>query len=229
MLLISGMIVDEIVACGPVVEILENYDWYSLKRGVKTMMKDPGQEAVLHHWGKVARARSGTAYVTGELILDAYWQTLCALPQQAQVDFARSAFEEYDDFRRPNRVLNTLLLDVLALDYKNWPFKILDFVCGLCLILYRFLGWNVSPNTTFPSLMIASRGRKMVRTRTGYIGLPSDIVSVGDKVGLFQGSKVPLVLRNKEAYWQMLEEAYIRGMMDGEQFIEEKCAEMCFC
>jgi Heterokaryon incompatibility protein (HET) len=228
-MLISGMIVDEIVACGPVLEIRENYDLYSLKRAVKTMMEDPEQEAVLYHWEKVARARTGMIYVTGEPILDAYWQTLCILPQQAQVNNVRSAFEEYDDFRRLNRVLNALLLDVLALNYKNWPYKILDFVGGLCLILFRFLRWDVSPNTTFPMLMFASRGRKIVRTRTDYIGLASDIVSVGDKVGLFQGSKVPLVLRRKEPYWQMLGEAYIRGMVDGECFIEEECTEMYFC
>ena len=69
----------------------------------------------------------------------------------------------------------------------------------------------------------------MVRTRKGYIGLASQFVDLGDKVGLFQGSKVPLIIRLQEPYWQLLGEAYIHGMMRGECFVKDECHSMVFC
>jgi hypothetical protein len=73
-------------------------------------------------------------------------------------------------------------------------------MCGFIIIFFRVLGRTSLPDTTFASLMVASRGRKMVRTRKGYIGLASQFVDLGDKVGLFQGSKVPLIIRLQEQY-----------------------------
>jgi hypothetical protein len=81
----------------------------------------------------------------------------------------------------------------------------------------------------FPSTMIASYGRRMIRTSKSYIGLTSRLFTVGDRVGLFQGSKIPLIVRRKNSYWQLLGESYIHGMIFGELFEEELCEPMLFC
>jgi Heterokaryon incompatibility protein (HET) len=227
LLRISGHIVDDIIDCGPVFPLPPKYDVYSLRHGVQAIFKALEEDGVLHHWEKVAQARSEKQYITGGAILDAYWHTLCILSSENE-ELAR-LFIAYDNFRGLTRSLNILLLDTLGLDYGNWPFKLLSLICGLTIAFFRILVRALVPNLTFPSLMVASRGRKMVRTRKGYIGLVSQFVAKGDKIGLFPGSKVPLIIRYRGPHWQSLGEAYIHGMMHGECFVKGKCRSVVFC
>jgi hypothetical protein len=226
---ISGLIVDDIVACSPTLQMHSYYNMFDFRLGPQTLMKRLEDEGVLHHWEKVAELRSRKSYVTGEAILDAYWQTLCAFPLDREVEAVQREFAAYRNFNSLHRWLVGLLLDTLGLDYTNWPYKVLNIIGSIILLFFRVLGWTSNPDSTFPSLTVASRGRKMVRTRKGYIGLASQFVSLGDKVGLFQGSKVPLIVRRKGPYWQLLGESYIYGMMSGECFDEDKCDLMWFC
>jgi hypothetical protein len=118
------------------------------------------------------------------------------------------------------------LLDTLGLNYRSWLYQILMLIYGFVMGVAR----GAQPQEIkFSSMMIASFGRKMIRTSKGYIGLTSHLVAVGDRVGLFQGSKIPLIVRRKDSYWQLLGESYIHGMMLGELFEEELCEPMLFC
>jgi Heterokaryon incompatibility protein (HET) len=226
---ISGLIVDHIVACGPSLPMQPSYDFLDYRCVPQELINRLEDEVVLHHWEKIAEARSRKPYVTGGAILDAYWQTLCAFPQELETEAVKRGFTAYDDSRSLNRWLVGLLLDTLGMDYRNWPYKVLKFIGETILLFFRILRRHSYTDYTFPSLTVTSRGRKMVRTRKGYIGLASLFVSLGDKVGLFQGSKVPLIVQRKGPYWQLLGESYICGMMNGECFVEDKCDTMWFC
>ena len=222
---ISGTLVDEVVACGPTLEYM-SHGLESLRKVHQKFSKDMEGVAVLYKWEKIAGARSAEAYITGESMLDAYWQTLCAgLTVEAGFEVSKQRFDFWDDWRKYSRWEGWLLLDVLCLDYSNWPYKVLSFLGGLIIGLSRT---GQPQEITFLAMMICSLGRKMVRTRKGYIGLTSHLVQVGDQVGLFSGSRVPLIVRRTHSYCQLLGESYIHGMMQGELFDEDACELLWF-
>lgn len=64
-------------------------------------------------------------------------------------------------------------------------------------------------------------GRKFFITKKGYFGLASKEVKAGDNVAVILGSDVPFILRacgrvEGKRNWQMIGEAYVDGIMDGE-------------
>jgi hypothetical protein len=62
-----------------------------------------------------------------------------------------------------------------------------------------------------------------MRTRKGYMGTVPSQAELGDKVGLFKGGKVPLIIRPKDDCWELVGDSYIHGMMFGELFNENNC------
>lgn len=75
-------------------------------------------------------------------------------------------------------------------------------------------------NTFFISLMSASNARQPFVTESGFVGLGPLGMEKDDLVGLVCGCEVPFVIRRLEAGWQILGEAYVHGLMDGEAFEE---------
>jgi hypothetical protein len=66
-------------------------------------------------------------------------------------------------------------------------------------------------------------GRQFAVTKTGYFTLVPDSAVEGDSVVLFQGAKVPYLLRKVEGkvganLFNLVGEAYVHGVMDGEYF-----------
>ncbi|KAH6869252.1 hypothetical protein B0T10DRAFT_388514, partial [Thelonectria olida] len=59
-------------------------------------------------------------------------------------------------------------------------------------------------------------GRKMVRTRRGYISLGPLFARKGDCVAVLDGGRVPLVLRRDGSCCRIVGDAYIHGIMHGE-------------
>ncbi|XDG05597.1 hypothetical protein ABKA04_005212 [Annulohypoxylon sp. FPYF3050] len=57
--------------------------------------------------------------------------------------------------------------------------------------------------------------RTLFSTRKGYLGLGPDCHK-GDLVCLMFGGEVPFVLRPKDGYYQLVGDAYVHGIMDGE-------------
>ncbi|PVH74161.1 hypothetical protein DL98DRAFT_594373 [Cadophora sp. DSE1049] len=62
------------------------------------------------------------------------------------------------------------------------------------------------------------KGRKLFVTEKGYLGLGPMDVNPGDKVGIFAGLQVPFVLKPYSSMYQLVGEAYVDGVMDGEAF-----------
>lgn len=66
-------------------------------------------------------------------------------------------------------------------------------------------------------------GRRMFTTRDEYIGLGPNGMQSGDLIALFEGGKVPFVVRKKGEKYKLVGECYIHGIMSGERFEEAKC------
>ncbi|KAH6703073.1 putative heterokaryon incompatibility protein 6, OR allele, partial [Leptodontidium sp. MPI-SDFR-AT-0119] len=62
-----------------------------------------------------------------------------------------------------------------------------------------------------------SLGRLPFITRKGHLVLSSEYVKQGDVVALIKGSQVPFILRREsDGQYQLIGEAYVDGIMDGE-------------
>jgi len=66
-------------------------------------------------------------------------------------------------------------------------------------------------------------GRRMFRTKGNYLGMGTSSVEEGDEVWALKGGSVPLVLRKVEpGLYRLIGEAYIHGVMNGEDVKKEK-------
>jgi hypothetical protein len=50
----------------------------------------------------------------------------------------------------------------------------------------------------------------------------------GDKIGLFNGVKAPLVIRLKGQRWELIGDSYVHSLMNEEAFEQDKCERMWF-
>ena len=70
----------------------------------------------------------------------------------------------------------------------------------------------------------AAKGRRFMTTKKGYLGwVPDNMygdalsqVLKGDKIAILFGCSTPLCIRPMGVYFQVLGEAYVQGMMEGE-------------
>jgi Heterokaryon incompatibility protein (HET) len=58
--------------------------------------------------------------------------------------------------------------------------------------------------------------RRLILTKTGYLGVTSNHVEPGDLVTILEGGELPFVLRKITNHFVLIGEAYIHGIMDGE-------------
>jgi hypothetical protein len=191
----------------------------------------------LQDWERVARARSGMDYYTGESMMDCYWQTLCAavMPggfQSCQEEFRRydAVFQTLRSFANPIRSLRLEFLPlakatamVLGLIYHN-----LFRSNALAQDIAGFSGQNG-----------AMYGRRMAWSTTNYMCLVPKGAMEGDSIVVLEGGKVPLVIRadksvpkkedvRKLTRWLIVGEAYVHGAMTGDAFRSQQCKRFWF-
>lgn len=92
---------------------------------------------------------------------------------------------------------------------------------------------HVEASMLVQSLVFSASGtsvnRRLVRTRTGYLGLVPFHSRSGDKIGLFRGGALPLVIREvSNGYWHVVGDAYVHGVMMGEVYDDGCCHEFSF-
>jgi hypothetical protein len=75
--------------------------------------------------------------------------------------------------------------------------------------------------------------RRFIRSTRGYIGLASTNVQLGDKIALLEGGAVPFIVRIKEdaavrdhTKAELIGEAYVHGIMSGNEWDEARCQEI---
>ncbi|PVH76473.1 hypothetical protein DL98DRAFT_517933 [Cadophora sp. DSE1049] len=69
--------------------------------------------------------------------------------------------------------------------------------------------------------------RRLVATASGTMGLVPDNAAIGDSVFLLKGGDTPFVMRPRDDQtWVLIGHCYIDGVMYGEAFEENRCAEL---
>ncbi|MCJ1379676.1 hypothetical protein MMC17_002778 [Xylographa soralifera] len=214
---ISGHLVDRITVVGELYDPSTNEDiswWQSM------CWRMPSEQNVYNNWDKVAGARSKILYVNGEDIIDAYWKTLVL----GQIGFTtqdhaatKAAFLLWDRHFRA-------FMRYLPLNYMVWAFPLLSLFWYIFLGFFHLvLGVRSNPGSQFRHRLMFLAQRRICRTEKGYIGIVPRTAEKGDSVGLFKGGAVPLLLRSEDDKWELVGDAYIHGIMNGEAFVEEKC------
>lgn len=142
---------------------------------------------------------------TGEPIMLAYLRTLCCGYLPYEEKGAKSAFKAW--LKSTEGVRHDMRNDLMEI--------------GIPL---PELG---SSKVNINSLMGMVLGRRVLRTRNGYIGLAPPGAQKGDQVVLLEGGRVPYLLRkvDDESY-KLVGECYVHGIMYGEAFDEKRCRDI---
>jgi hypothetical protein len=179
------------------------------------------ERITLYEWERLCRAHSGGRYVTGEAVIDAYWQTLLSGLEWDTYEDRKRAFHVFDRKHHRHRWLN-----LVPPPWRTWAVKFLFFAFFLLVdVLERFIWGYVGRD--FASSGLASIGRRMVVTEKGYIGMAAGgDLRPGDQVALLEGGRVPLVLRPIGPFHNFVGSCYIHGIMKGEAFKARECKEI---
>jgi hypothetical protein len=154
-----------------------------------------------------------------------YWKTLYAgyFPHGSQEE-TNAAFKRwYGPMREVKSVLQSfgtndsdtggIFSKLVTL--TRWVVKVLYMILKMSLIKYR--NENEQPR-------IMAVNRRIVRTTQNYIGIASAQVQVGDYIALFNGGKMPFVIREAQSgAWQIISDVYVHGIMNGEEFDSTRC------
>jgi hypothetical protein len=155
-------------------------------------------------------------------MLDVYWKTsLGGHTVRAGHGWAEER-ERWEDVVQDIRLPYRLHLDRCLLTYA------IVRVAQVLLRLVKRVVFGIDESRTWPDDLRNPKaeyqlGRRMFTTPDEYIGLgPKGMIS-GDLIALFEGGKVPYVIRAEGEEYKLIGECYVHGMMCGESFIEARC------
>lgn len=217
LLSVKGIFIDQVTSVGS----LHETDTESM-----FLTKIPKEQTIINNWERVSGARSRAPYINGEKTLDVFWQTLIGGCAPTEYNELR------DQFLDVNRTIKRFrMLHYVGLQNHRKTYLAASWVMLLNSAMSDTFHKRLSsPLTggyatwTFATRMaMAVPRRRIVKTRKGYVGLAAGDTAVDDSVALVQGGQVPLVLRQVDYYWQLVGDAYVHGIMNGEAFEENKC------
>ena len=187
---------------------------------------------LLINWETITGARSGGEYVTGEDMLDAYWQTLLGGYRTRNTQGRLRSLQEERKTWEDNLTVYRFPC-YLHLHHWNFTYAVativfegLNIFWNILIFLLSLIGlWKF--DTQGPGLdfsgAVMSKNRRMFKTRDGYIGLGPSGMEEGDRIALFKGGKMPLVVRPVGEDLELVGDCYVHGIMFGERFHEEEC------
>ena len=224
---LEGTIIDRILFISEVYEASTDHVSLDLNESAPLIIRD---QKILRDWENVALCRiPWQEYPTGEKIRDVYWQTLLGGRTYGNAEVMKVLFDRWDYQLMKYRILQLLRLD------KVWFFKLLRWLMMCLCMIAQYMNWPrlinfvlFNPETAFVSLAIAVQDRKMMRSEKGYIGVVQRRTRDDDYIALCKGGKVPLIVRKRGLEWELVGDAYIHGMMQGEEWVEEDCEGMWF-
>ncbi|KAH7359733.1 heterokaryon incompatibility protein-domain-containing protein [Pyrenochaeta sp. MPI-SDFR-AT-0127] len=223
---LSGHIIDTIEEVGPVCRPPQHEEAvYSKTESLTSVFTVLYDESM-----KVTRADTTQKYHTGETLLDAHWKTMIAGSFRPEEEHdMRADFTQIRNMAKLNTRLEKLGLH--GVKAMSGPRK---FLGGFAIILFGGLtnrenrdrfwrrGAYNYPGHDLRSMIL---NRRFMRTKGGFIGIAPELASAGDSVGVFEGGKVPLLLRPKGDDWELIGDSYVHGIMEQEAFSQEKCKE----
>lgn len=179
------------------------------------MYKVPAEQTILNNWEHISGARSWSKYITGEKMLDAYWQTLVAGCSRDQYDKLQKQFHLFDKTTKRFRMLHWVGLQHYKRSYIAASFAILVVSMFSDMIYKSFASPLSGGYATWEfsrKMERAVTGRRMVKTEKGYIGLATGDTQLGDAVVLIEGGTMPLILRQTGSEKRLVGDAYIHGI-----------------
>ncbi|KAL5320197.1 hypothetical protein ACEPPN_010998 [Leptodophora sp. 'Broadleaf-Isolate-01'] len=217
-LIIQGYVLDTITETGPIYQGIQIptqvrsfpsivQEWW------KCILSLLRARKVFIAWQKIAyfnttpQSRNPTCKSTKETMREAFLNTVSTSEAGTSSSTPALDFELYA-WEKSARI------GIIGLPYSAW------------ILISHFL-------SNKPFLVCEMQGRyslrrRLVRTRGGYLGLASARVKSGDAVVLAAGGQVPLVLRRRlelegNEQWELVGDAYVHSVMQGEAWEEKKC------
>lgn len=226
-LTVQGYVMDEIVQ---VAKPVESLSWGQSISDI--IYSDCCFYGALVTWEGAARARSKTPYVTGENMLDAYWQTLLAGRTPRELDYHRAVFQEWEQSWSVWWYVFQLPLPIGFLIWSCWAFGMV--AAFIMYAKHQMFGWKDSvPKRSKKEIQVfkySILNRRLIRTTRGYIGLAASGAQKGDRIALVRCGRVPLVLRQNSksdtSDWHFVGDTYIHGIMYGAAFDTSRCENM---
>ncbi|ORX99610.1 heterokaryon incompatibility protein-domain-containing protein [Clohesyomyces aquaticus] len=161
---------------------------------------------------------------------EAFWRTISAYePTSHDVGLTRLAesFEAYDIMMTLMRKRSLFIkaIPLIFAVHNHWLGHILLSPCTP--MLYAFYGIMAQDPEAqdFCNSMVFAIGRRMARTADGHFALVPGNAVAGDEITLLKGARAPIVLRKhlETDHWEHVGEAYVEGLMNGEQWDENRC------
>lgn len=234
---LHGRIIDQIVAVGPGFVESQGLDIGTHYR----IMKSWGD-----FYGIWDRKRKGETYATNEPLLTAFVNLVTCGGKDVTIQSSKPVpAQDKSSGKEPwlgdgdftaqfnmlmvvfhaNWVIESIWPGVAANPVAN---NVMYAIFGVPLILWAHilsklgLGARLSTvSSGFRQRFFASVNyRRLIQTKSGFIGLASPQVQPNDWIGLFSGGAVPLVVRDvqieSDLLLQMVGDAYVHGMMFGD-------------
>ncbi|PVH79337.1 HET-domain-containing protein [Cadophora sp. DSE1049] len=228
---ISGYIHDRVVETGGILE----KEYYDSQPGhpaleINTLMQKCAE--VLEKWEDLSGMKDNIPYRTGESAWDVYWKTFHAGSYtHGDEQSTKDAFEKWYQHFRESHTLFNLGGDAVEEIENSDAGTLSKVIAGVGLVgklSYKAskMGWNMYFSMKkIPPSRIAAFHRVMFKTEEGHVGISSKHIKEGDAIALFQGGKLPLVIREVEegGSWHIVGDAYIHGIMNGEAFDSSRC------
>lgn len=156
-----------------------------------------------------------------------YWQTLCTgtYPDEAEAAASTEAKGRGSKIAAQISFYKWRASLKLIRDLHRWQAE--SKLRPIAFLGYIMKTWNMYSD--FLRFLDGSYGRRLARGANGYLCLVPAQAMAGDMVILAKGGRAPLVIRphteDAEAgeYWQLVGEAYVQGIMNGEAWNETKC------
>lgn len=206
-----GMIFAPDIAEGPT-------DVYGVARRIRS------NAAVAIDWEKITAVRSGGKYITGEDLFDACWQILLGgcIPSE----FASCKELSLSTYTRLKRTLLLYRLGLVQPSVLKYGIQILQMI-GTILFFHDIYRPKLqSKRSLVFRIERHVSHRRMIRTRRDYLGLAPALTEMGDSVALLKGCSTPVIVRPDGLTWKFIGNAYVHGIMNGEDFDENSCQEM---
>lgn len=174
----------------------------------------------LEQWETIFGADSDEIYeATGETAREVYWKSLV-------FGFGNNDFELKKLMGYKSWI--TRFLYSLPLPHKSLPIRILAVWMMLLVDVGLIIFGARQSNRVLESCLRFCYGRRMIKTKIGYIGLATRNVEVDDTVFLLKGGNVPYILRKidqaaDEDEYILVGDCYVHGIMYGEAWDLSEC------
>ncbi|KIN00196.1 hypothetical protein OIDMADRAFT_145702 [Oidiodendron maius Zn] len=219
---LEGFVVDEIIEVASLLSATSS-SVATMSKAWSVIDSVCRRDKILLEWENLAIHEPEGLYPTGEKLFEAYVQVLLASSPFQQV-----YKDDYIKFHSLSHIY-AWLLKRYEVDPKDSFAKLRKGYIGAMVYLTSSLNKRLVDKREVSKFIGRMEhlieGRRLVKTKAGYLGLGPEEARPGDVIALVKGAKVPLVLRSSSSSlcWELVGDAYVHGMMQGELFNADLC------